>query len=183
VTAFARRPERLQIEHGALRVVRGDVTDISALGGALPGHDAAISVLGNSPPLKPDPALVGGIRQLVRAMERGGPRRLIYLSNLTVRDGRKQLGLLFRMLFVPVLRHELADQEEKESAIKSSALDWTIVRPPKLTDRPPTGSYRHGCDIRAATIMPAISRADVADFMLRQLVDRSYIRKTPAVMH
>jgi putative NADH-flavin reductase len=183
VTAFVRRPERLQIEHAALRVVRGDVADTAAVEGALPGHDAVISVLGNSPPLKPDPALVNGIRQIVRAMERNGPRRLIYLSNLTVREGRKQLGLLFRLLFVPILRAELADQEEKESAIRNSTLDWTIVRPPKLTDGPATGSYRHGCDIRATSIIPTISRADVADFLLRQLADRSYIHKAPAVMH
>jgi hypothetical protein len=57
------------------------------------------------------------------------------------------------------------------------------VRPPKLTDGPATGTYRHGCDIRATSIVPMISRADVADFLLRQLADRSYIHKTPAVMH
>jgi putative NADH-flavin reductase len=183
VTAFVRRPEQLQIEHAALRAVRGDVAEMSAVEGALPGHDAVISVLGNSPPLKPDPALVNGVRQIVRAMEYSGPRRLIYLSNLAVREGRKQVGLLFRLIFVPMLRAELADQEAKEGAIRSSALDWTIVRPPKLTDGPATGTYRHGCDIRATSIVPMISRADVADFLLRQLADRSYIHKTPAVMH
>jgi len=62
-------------------------------------------------------------------------------------------------------------------------LDWTIVRPPRLSNRPHTGVYRHGTDIKAASIIPVISRADVADFMLRQLDDRVYLRTAPAVMY
>jgi putative NADH-flavin reductase len=63
------------------------------------------------------------------------------------------------------------------------SLDWTIVRPPRLTNGPHTGLYRHGSDIKAASVVPTISRADLADFMLRQLDDPAYLRKAPAVMY
>jgi hypothetical protein len=57
------------------------------------------------------------------------------------------------------------------------------VRPPRLTNAARRGSYRSGVDIRATSIIPRISRSDLADFMLRQLEDDTYVRKTPAVMY
>jgi len=109
---------------------------------------------------------------------------LIYLSFLGVLSGRNQLSLLGRYLVAPlILRNVVADHEAKENIIRRSNLDWTVVRPPRLTNGPHTGSYRHGTDIKAASVIPMISRADVADCMLRQLGDRAYLRKAPAVMY
>jgi putative NADH-flavin reductase len=82
-----------------------------------------------------------------------------------------------------ILRNIVADHEAKESIISRSSLDWTIVRPPRLSNGPHTGSYRHGSDIKAASVVPTISRADLADFMLRQLGDSAYLHKAPAVMY
>src|SRR5262245_44528523 len=81
------------------------------------------------------------------------------------------------------LANVAADHEAKESIITRSNLDWTIVRSPRLTHGPLTGAYRHGSDIKASSLVPMISRADVADFMLRQLDDRTYLHKAPAVMY
>jgi putative NADH-flavin reductase len=64
-----------------------------------------------------------------------------------------------------------------------SALDWTIVRPGAFTDGPRTGGYRHGFAPDDKAITHKVSRADVADFMLKQLNDRGYLRKTPALSY
>lgn len=79
------------------------------------------------------------------------------------------------------LRHAFADHERQEAVVEQSTLDWTIVRPPHLTDGLPTGTYRHGFSTANKQIRGTISRADVADFMLRQLTDSMYLRQTPGV--
>lgn len=184
VTAFVRDPAKLAIEHANLRVVRGDVIDYASVERAVAGQDAVLSALGASTPLRRDPALVDGVRNIVRAMSHAGVRRLIYMSFLGVRDGRHQLGFLGRYVLTPLVLHNpTTDHEAKEGLIKQSRLDWTIVRPPKLTNGPRTRAYRSGEGIEAASVLPTISRADVADFMLSQLTDDTYLRKAPAVMY
>ena len=111
-------------------------------------------------------------------------RRLVYLSFLGVREGRSQLSMVGRYLVAPVLlRNVVADHEAKERFTKQSTLDWVIVRPPRLTNGARQGSYRSGVDVRAISVIPRISRADLAEFMLRQVSDKTYVRKTPAVMY
>ena len=137
--------------------MQGDVAEAAAVERALDGQDAVLCALGAATPLKRDPELVTGIKNIVRAMERGGPRRLIYLSFLGVSSGRGQLSLLGRYVVAPlVFRHVVADHEAKERIITQSSLDWTIVRPPRLTNGPLTGTYRHGNDIKATSVVPRI---------------------------
>jgi putative NADH-flavin reductase len=184
VTAFVRTPAKFDLKHTGLNVVQGDVPDAATLERALSGQDAVLCALGAATPLKRDPTLINGVDNIVRAMERGGPRRLIYLSFLGVRGAREQLSLLGRYVVAPlILRNVVTDHEAKENIITRSGLDWTIVRPPRLTNGRYTGAYRHGGDIKAASMIPMISRADVADFMLLQLDGREYLRKAPAVMY
>jgi putative NADH-flavin reductase len=185
VTAFVRTPAKFDVKHGGLKVVQGDITDVAAVERALFGQDAVFCTLGAATPLKRDQTLVKGVDNIVRAMQRGGPRRLIYLSFLGVRGGREQLSLLGRYVVAPfILRNIVADHEAKENIISQSRLDWTIIRPPRLTNGPSTGgAYRHGIDIKASSVIPMISRADVAHFMLTQLDERRYLHKAPAVMY
>jgi putative NADH-flavin reductase len=184
VTAFVRTPAKFDLKGAGLNVIQGNVTDAAGVERALSGQDAVLCTLGAATPLKRDQILVSGVDNIVRAMERAGPRRLIYLSFLGVRGGREQLSLVGRYVVAPlILRNVVADHEAKENIIARSGLDWTIVRPPRLTNGPHTGVYRHGGDIKAESVIPMISRADVADFMLLQLDDRAYLRKAPAVMY
>jgi nucleoside-diphosphate-sugar epimerase len=128
--------------------------------------------------------LIEGVRNIIDAMERAGVRRLIYISFLGVRNGRHQLSLLGKYIVAPLaLRNVVEDHEAKERLLKQSRLNWTILRAPRLTNGRHTGTYRSGEDIRANTIIPAISRADVADFILKQLSDDTYLGKTPGVMY
>jgi putative NADH-flavin reductase len=183
VTAYARNPARLgDTAHPGLRVVRGDVLDPAAVEKAVAGHDAVLCAIGTGAgrtSLRED-----GTRNIVRAMEKAGVRRLICQSSMGIGDSRANLGFLTKYLIVPVfLRHAFADHERQEAVVRASALDWTIVRPPHLKDGPRTGTYRHGFPTTDTSIQGKISRADVADFMLNQLTDDTYLHRTPGVSY
>ena len=108
----------------------------------------------------------------------------VYLSFLGVGEGRRQLSMIGRYLVAPLLlRNVVADHDTKERVIRQSTLDWVIVRPPRLTNGARRGSYRSGVDVRATSVVPRISRADLAEFMLRQFTEDTYVRKTPTVMY
>jgi len=183
VTAFARNPDKLgDLTHPALRVVRGDVLDPAAVEKDVNGHDAVLCAIGagaGRSTLREE-----GTRNIVRAMQKAGVQRLICQSSMGVGDSRANLGVLTKYVIVPVfLRHAFADHERQEAVVKESALDWTIVRPPHLNDGPHTGTYRHGFPTTDTGIQGKISRADVADFMLKQLADTTYLRQTPGVSY
>jgi uncharacterized protein YbjT (DUF2867 family) len=123
-----------------------------------------------------------GTRNIVQAMEKHGVKRLICESSLGVGDSKGRLGILYNLMLVPLLLRGLfADKEAQEAIIRASALDWVIVRPTSLTSGPRTGVYRAGMDIGHWFRPTSISRADVADFMLKQLTDDAWLRKTPGV--
>jgi putative NADH-flavin reductase len=182
VTAFVRDPSRLKIDGTTVRVVQGNVSDYASVASAVEGQDAIISTLGVGRPLHSDPIVIEGVRHVLRAMEHHGVSRLVYLSFIGVRDSRAAAGPVIRYIARFPLRHEIADHEAKEAAIQSSRCEWTIVRAPKLSNGPPTGRYREGEDIVARSLFPVLSRADVADFLLRQLHDRTYVRKAPRLL-
>jgi uncharacterized protein YbjT (DUF2867 family) len=184
VTALARNPAKLHRCSPVLSVVQGNVTDRGVMERAVRSQDAVLCALGSSTPLRHDPALAAGIGNLVGAMEQLQVKRLVYLSFLGVRDGRGQLSLLGRYLVAPLLlRKVAADHERKEAIIQHSALEWVIVRPPRLTNGRRTGTYRCGADIQATMVIPRVSRTDLAEFMLGQLTGDTYLRRTPAIMY
>jgi putative NADH-flavin reductase len=183
VTAFARDPVRLRTEHRHLRAVTGDVLDAASVEAAVPGHDAVLSVLGH-PSLREHNVLTEGTSNIVAAMEKAFVRRLVAVSSLGVGDSREQLKLVYNLLMVPVfLRNVYADKETQEQRIRESHLDWTIVRPGLLTDGPRTGEYRVALGTAEVPTHPEISRADVADFLLEQITDASYVGKTPGLFY
>ena len=144
VAAFARDPAKIaDLEHANLRMVRGDVLDPAGVESAMAGQDAVLSTIGagaERTTLRED-----GTRNIVEAMERTGVKRLICQSSLGVGDSRANLPLFTKYIVVSLfLRHAFADHERQEAVVRQSALDWTIVRPPYLTDGPRTGAYLHG---------------------------------------
>jgi putative NADH-flavin reductase len=170
VTAFVRRSERAP--PGA-RVIVGNVDDAQAVAAAIAGHDAVISALGVGKPLASDPAVVRGVGHIVEGMHAHGVRRLVYMSFIGVRESRQSAGWLIRNVARHPLHHEIADHERKEALIKGSSLDWTIVRPPKLTNGPRTARYRSGALLEGGAFFPRLARADVAAFMVDTVLDRA----------
>jgi len=183
VSAFARSPEKIEdLEYPNLRVIQGDVLDSAAVEAAVAGQEAVLCTIGagaGRTTLRED-----ATRNIVQAMDRTGVQRLICQSSLGVGDSRANLGAFTRHVIVGLfLRHAFADHERQEAVIEQSSLKWTIVRPPHLLDTQRTGVYRHGFPPTDKNIKGQISRADVADFMLKQLTDDSYLQSTPGVSY
>lgn len=182
VTAFVRSPDRLRFRHERLVLARGDVLDYASVERAVGGHDAVLSALGHKRWFYPNRILSEGTRHLVRAMEQQGVRRLVCETALGVGDSRGRAGLYYTLFVAPlILPFYFRDKERQESIIRASSLDWTIVRPGMLTNGPRRGVYRHGPHVGHWLVSCRISRADVAEFMLRQLADDRYLRSSPGV--
>ena len=183
VGAFVRDPAKLALRHAGLSLLVGDVAEYASVERAVRGSDAVASALGSGNSLRSDPPLIDGVQHIIRAMDHAGVRRFVYLSMLGVDGSGKHLGFVDRYIVLPLLlRKVLADHARKEDLIRRSALDWVIVRPPRLTNGPYTGNYRSGEDVRERTLLASISRADVAEFMVKQLTDDRYVHRTPAVL-
>jgi putative NADH-flavin reductase len=186
VTAFVRNPAAIGIQHNNLRIVQGDVLNPASVQQAMDNHEAVLSAIG-MPANKTGTLRSAGTLNIIRAMEKAGIRRLISMASLGYGDSRQtldQTGFFFKYIIVPfVLKKGFADHALQEEYIKQSKLDWTIVRPGNLTDGPLTGVYKHGFAANDKTIRVKVSRADVADFMLKQLADGRYLKKTPGVSY
>jgi len=183
ITALARTPERLSIKHRHLHTMKGDVTNVQCVEQAVGGQDAVLSTLGTKV-IRKNTIQSDGTRNLIRAMQQCGVRRLVLESSLDVGDSRGQLGFFFAHVIRPtLLRNIFADKEVQEKLVRESPLEWTIVRPAMLTNGPRTGKYRAGFSVDDRSIKGKISRADVADFMLQQLTDNTYLKKTPGLSY
>jgi putative NADH-flavin reductase len=183
VTAYARTTAKIaDLEHPNLRVAHGDVLDQDAVEAAVFGQEAVFCAIGagaERTTIRSD-----GTRVIIDAMEKAGVRRLICLSSMGVGDSRDLLPFFTKYIVVGIfLRHAFADHERQEVIVNQSSLDWIIVRPPHLTDGPRTGIYRHGFATTDRNIQGRIARADVADFMLKQADDDTYVRQTPALSY
>jgi putative NADH-flavin reductase len=186
VTAFVRNPAAFDVKHKNLQVVKGDVLNADSVLQAMGNHEAVISAIG-MPANKTGTLRSTGTLNIIRAMEKTGMRRLISLASLGYGDSRATLdrtGFFFKYIIVPfVLKKGFADHALQEQYIKESSLDWTIVRPGNLTDGPYTGVYKHGFAANDKSLKIKVSRADVADFMLKQVDSLRYLKKTPGVSY
>ena len=181
VTAFVRDPAKLTLTHPHLSVSRGSVGDAEAVSRAIQGQDAVVSTLGVGAPLRHDPVVIDGIRHILRSMADCGVSRLIYMSFIGVSDSRAAAGPIVRYIARWPLRNEIRDHEIKEQLVMSSPLQWTIVRPPTLTNGAHTGRYRIGTDLRAQSLLPTVSRADVADCIVKELEACAFVRNVMRV--
>jgi uncharacterized protein YbjT (DUF2867 family) len=182
VTALVRKPKKLKIEHPNLRVVQGNVRDYASVESAMGGQSAVLSALGHKRWFYPNKILSEGTRNILRAMKARNVPRFIGVSSLGVGNSVGRLGLLATFVFVPmILPFYFWDRLRQEKLIEESDADWVIARPGILTNGAATGSYRHGQNVGNFIIGKKISRADVADFMLRQLTDDAYIGTSPGI--
>jgi putative NADH-flavin reductase len=164
---------------GGLDVVVADVMDPDAIAGAVAGRDVVISALGMRPGSR-EPVCAPGAASVVTAMRAAGVRRLVVVTAAGhVADPGD--GPVTRTVVKPilgrVLRHAFADFRRTEEIVTGSGLDWTIVRPPRLTDgrrRP----YRTALD---RTVGATISRGDLADAVLAAAADPGTIRHAVGV--
>jgi len=186
VRALARSAASIPIQNANLEKVSGDALDTDTIRNALKDVEAVIQTLGVdiSPRaiFQPTTLFSQSTRILVDAMKEAGVKRLIAVTGLGAGDSRGHGGLLYDAVVFPLLLKRVYDDKDvQEWIIRSSGLDWTIVRPGLLTNRPATGQYRvltAPNDWRFGVI----SRADVADFLVRQIDDRALIGTTPLLI-
>ncbi|MFR9766911.1 NAD(P)-dependent oxidoreductase [Nocardia sp. SC052] len=179
VTAFTRSAASVTQRHERLRVVEGDVLDTDSVQRAVEGQEAVLISLGNG---RKGVVRAGGTKAIIDAMRRTGVKRLICQTTLGVGDSKGNLNFLWKyVMFGLLLRPAYADHVEQEKYVMASDLDWTIVRPSAFTDGPATGGYRRGFRADEPGLTLKISRADIADFMIEQLTDPTYLHQAPGI--
>lgn len=189
VTAVARDPSRLAsriaIQHDHLRVVRGDVLEPASVESAVSGADAVVSCIGPTAGGNPVTIYSAGMGNMLRAMRAAGVRRLICVSANPLEVGNGDV-LLDRVVLKPIVRAifkaSYADLARMEAEVRASGLDWTIMRPPRLTNRPPTGRYRTAYN-RSLPRGRFIARGDLAAAMLGLIDDRKAVHAAVTVAY
>lgn len=183
VTAVVRDPARLPVRHELLKVVTADVCDAEALRPLVAEADAALSALG-APGNKSAGIASAGTRAIVRALEAEGVGRFVAVSAGPVGEQPADESALFRALGTPLVRRAFkavyADLTVMEKVISDSSLEWTVLRPPKLTDKPATGVWV----LREGTGVPrrhTLTRADLAAAILAMATEPEHKDKARAV--
>lgn len=181
VVAFVRTPSKLPLQHEQLTLLQGDATDGVAVARAVEGSDAVLSALGHTKGSPKDLQTVA-TRHIVAAMKAHGVKRLVSLTGAGVsdpKDAPKLADRVVKFLLQTISGAVLKDAEAHAEVIRSSGLEWTIVRGPRLTDGPRTSSYRIGFVGKNSGLQA--SRANVADFMLKAATDTLYLHQAPMV--
>lgn len=185
VRALARSAATIPITHSNLQKITGNALNQSDVERALEGADAAVQSVG-----------VGSLRDLVigtdlfskstrvliDAMQAKRVRRLIAVTGAGAGDSRGRNGFGYDYVLYPLLLARIyADKDIAETMIRASGLDWTIVRPGILKNGDKTGNYLALPDMKDWRT-GAITRADVADFLVKQIDDTRFVERTPLLI-
>jgi putative NADH-flavin reductase len=186
VVAVLRTPSKLGLTHALLTIVKGDVLEPATFEEYLSPTTVVFSTVGASGGMfgdKPTVVYSEGARNLLEAMQRRGARRAFFISASAIEISPVLPAFVrwvAKNVIQKLLRHMYADLRIMEDRVKKSGLDWTIVRPPQLTDKPLTGQYRFAVNSFLRNCLK-ISRADVAHFMLHHAGDRGTFRSVVEV--
>ncbi len=183
VTAFVRTQSTFRLQHPNLTVFQGDSMDMAAVEEAIAGQDAVVAALGPTRPPVPRMMEISA-KNIVAGMMKHGVRRLISTTGAGVRQPEDRpkladhvIGFLLRLMVKDVV----LDSAANVKVIQNSDLDWTIVRFPRLLDGDHTGKYRVGYVSKDSSTQ--FSRADAADFLLKELNEKKWVRKLPLVSY
>lgn len=183
VTAFVRDLDKLELEDDRLTVVEGDAYTGEGVATAVDGCDAVLSVIGQSKTSPSDLQTTAG-GHILDAMADADVDRFVTLTGAGVRHeddevslGGKAMGMMLKLL----ARDVLEDARDHVADVRERDIRWTVVRAPRLTEGDYTGEYRHGA--LSLGMGASISRADVADFLLRVVVEDDYVHEMPQVSY
>ena len=176
MNAHARNAHNVTIRHPKVTIIQGDILDYNSVKQAVEGTDAVIITLGQDGN-KPLRTLSDGTANIIKSMKECGVKRLICMSSAGILGG--DTHPVFGKIIVPLLLNNVyKDKKRQMKVITESGLEWIIIRPPRLTQAPKTGKYQL-TERRPGT--RSVPRADVADFMLKLLTNKSYDGKMPAI--
>lgn len=182
ITAFVRNPKKLEIVHKNLSIYTGDVRDQRSVSEAIQNQDAVLCCLGTQAKDKTNLRTVG-TSNIVEAMKQNQVKRLICQTSLGYGDSKAILPWHMKYLIVPlILKNAFKDHESQERIIEDSNLDWTIIRPGNLTNGRKTENYKFNFN-NNEKVKLKVSRADVADLIIKQLGDLKYLRKKVGISY
>jgi putative NADH-flavin reductase len=184
VRALARSATAIAISNPNLEKMGGDALKTEDVEAALVGVDVVIQTLGVGlgDLFRPVHLFSDATRVLIAAMRSQSVKRLICVTGFGAGDSRASISCLQRLPFQIVFGRAYGDKSLQERLIKESELDWTIVRPGVLTSGPRTGRYKILSD-PSKWRNGIISRVDVADFLVRQIEDRTFVRQAPVLVN
>jgi putative NADH-flavin reductase len=173
VRAVVRDATRLDPDRAGLEIVVADVMDPATIVEAVTDRDAVVSAMGSRNGRAPTTVCADSSRSIIAAMHKAGTRRLVVVSGTGPFDEGEGPGMryILKPLGRRLLKNVFADFVAMEKIVRGSGLDWTIVRPPRLTDKPLTGHYRTRRDLNLHRNF-TVSRADLAHLILAACADR-----------
>ncbi|MFD0998084.1 NAD(P)-dependent oxidoreductase [Ohtaekwangia kribbensis] len=183
ITAYARTPTKIPIQHKNLRILKGELVEFNKIEEAMKGADVVISILGPTQHTK-GLVIAEGIKNIVEVMKKAEVKRLIAIATPSFRDSNDkfQFGFSLSAFMVKNLLRDSYDNIVLAGKyIAESNLDWTIVRIPMLSNKTATGNVNVGYLGDGTINLFSLSRADLADFLLQQINNRKYIHKAPAI--
>jgi len=173
VTAFVRSPESITLRNERLTVLKGNAMDENELSEAMQNHDAVISTLGPREVFRPGTLLHDSALATTRAMNRSGVKRLVVLSAAAHFPGIPNRIASF------IMRNHMRDSLAMEAIVQANGLDWTIARPPRLTQEDSvTYRSREGA---APKMGFTLSRKAVAAFMLDAIEQKKHVHKNVGI--
>ncbi|MDB4926826.1 NAD(P)-dependent oxidoreductase [Mucilaginibacter sp.] len=188
VTALVRNPANLPLIHPNLEVVKGDIMQPATFEKYLVNKDAVISAIGVRGGLfsdRPTTLYSQGNANLLRAMQQQGINRAFFISASALDVSPVIpffIKLVAKYVIQKLLRHMYDDLRTMESIVKASDINWTIMRPPQLIDKPVTGNYRIAINHFLKNCLK-ISRADVAHFMINNIANESIYKTTVEIAY
>jgi putative NADH-flavin reductase len=183
VRAYVRNPSKLYLNHPNLETIQGELHDYDKILYAISGVNAVISTLG--PPLKrkyDDFSVLEGHENIIKAMETENIKRFITIATPSVRSAEDKPSLSTKMpaimakIFFPDAYKEIVQLGE---VVKTSRSDWTIIRFIAPNNKPLSGKVK--ITFGDTKIKWGISRADIADFILKQTKNNQYVRSMPII--
>jgi putative NADH-flavin reductase len=176
VTAFARKPEEITEKHARLRIAQGDARDAMSIERAVAGQDAVAVAFGPRA-MKRDDLQETLMRNLVAAMTKAGVKRLVNLGAMGSGASRAEMPFLYRAIVIPLFFKALFDDKEKGEAImRASGLDYVNVLPGRLSDAPAKGRVKARLSTKGLRL--SMTREDLADFMVAELIGTQWLRKS-----
>jgi len=182
VIAFARNPSKIRIENVNLKIIKGELDNITAIEEAIKDVDAVVSILGPKGNVK-NTELSDGYSYIITAMKKYDVKRIVAMGTASVTDTEDKSVFKFRLL-VSVVKSVIPGAYKEivkiGSIIRNSSLDWTLIRIAILTNGKPSGKIKAGYYGKAPLSL-TLSRADLAFFFVNQVEDKTYIQKAPAI--
>lgn len=171
VTAVARQPSAITLRHERLAVIPGDVLELETIRESIAGQEAVISALGVRH-RAPTTVYSEGVTNIMQAMHAAGVRRILCVSASGLDPGPRWQRWIAKPILWLILKNMYTDLVRMETRVKASGLEWTILRPPAFTNGPRTGHYQAVVNQHLSRGL-SISRADIADYILKHLNDRA----------